>query len=533
MTLPATPSATPVNSVTGKAATTWFIERIPRSFAIDHGILSQGGTSEREVVAITASTPALALWNTATRLERRLDSVVVETEALHQAIDVAYGRATAAAPAASAPGEGDALLEALPLVLPDEDLAKLLADADQDLLATDGKSPLVRFLDRLLFTAVAAGASDVHLQPTPEHLLVRLRVDGVLDQGRRIPISALRPLISRIKVIGRMDVAERLLPQDGRTSLKLAGRSIDVRISTVPTAYGERAVLRLLDADRQLFAMESLGMPGKISAPFLAAAGRASGIILVTGPTGSGKTTTLYATLRSLDAIERNIMTIEDPIEYELSSLGVPISQSQVNTRKGVTFANGLRHLLRQDPDVIMVGEIRDAETARIAIQASLTGHLVFSTLHTNDATSAVTRLIDLGVEPYLVAASLSVVLAQRLVRTRCVTCKGTGLPTGTDATSIDATCTDATAAESTDADSQGQICPICNGSGFKGRTGIFELLPVSEAVRDVVSRNGSLSDLRAVARSEGMRTLAEEGAELVRIGRTSPAEIERVIHHG
>ena len=497
--LPISSAAAAIAPAGGKA-TEWFLSRVPRAFAIDHGILSQGGDAQSEVLAITSTTDPLALWNAATRLERRVTTWVVAPEGLQQAIDAAYGR-QASAKAESAAPDGD-LVEALPHELPSEDLAKLLADADQDLLATDGKSPLVRFLDRLLFTAVTAGASDVHLQPTQEHLLVRLRVDGVLDQGRRIPVSLLRPLISRIKVIGRMDVAERLLPQDGRTSLKLAGRSIDVRISTVPTAYGERAVLRLLDADRQLFAMESLGMPPAISQPFLTSAGRASGIILVTGPTGSGKTTTLYATLRSLDAIERNIMTIEDPIEYELSSLGIPISQSQVNLRKGVTFANGLRHLLRQDPDVIMVGEIRDAETARIAIQASLTGHLVFSTLHTNDACTAVTRLIDLGVEPYLVAASLSGVLAQRLVRTHCSAC-------------------------------QGQGCEVCGGTGFRGRTGIFELLVVDEQVREAISQSASLTALRAVATRIGMRTLSEEGAALVAAGRTSTGEIERVIHHG
>lgn len=491
--------------VTGALATTWFLERIPRAFAISHGLLSQGGDSMREVVAIVATTSPLALWNVATRLERRIDTVTVSEEELHLAIDVAYGRAREAS-STTDNGNGTSSdhenLETLPQELPAEDLATLLADANQDLLATDGKSPLVRFLDRLLFTAVTQGASDLHLQPTPEHLLVRLRIDGVLDQGRRIPVTLLRPLISRIKVIGRMDVAERLLPQDGRTSLRLGGRSIDVRISTVPTAYGERAVLRLLDADRQLFAMESLGMPLAISRPFLTAAGRASGIILVTGPTGSGKTTTLYATLRSLDAIERNIMTIEDPIEYELSSLGVPISQSQVNTRKGMTFPTGLRHLLRQDPDVIMIGEIRDAETARIAIQASLTGHLVFSTLHTNDATSAITRLIDLGVEPYLVAASVSAVLAQRLVRTRCSICKGDG-------------------------------CPTCANTGFKGRTGIYELLTITDSVREAIIHNTSLIELRQAAVAAGLQNLADAGAALVANGQTSAEEIERVIHHG
>jgi general secretion pathway protein E len=486
------------------------LEQISRQFAIDHGLLSQGSDVHGERLAITSTTSPIVIWNIATRLRCQVSTQIVDQEELHRAIDEAYSRHQSAeiSPTASTDEKVEEL-EALPHELPEEDLAKLLADANQDLLTTDGKSPLVRFLDRLLFTAVTLGASDLHLQPTPDHLLVRMRIDGVLDQGRRIPLSTVRPLVSRIKVIGRMDVAERLLPQDGRTTLTLAGRSIDVRISTVPTAYGERVVMRLLDANRQLLTTESLGMPPQLAAQFVAASTRSSGIILVTGPTGSGKTTTLYATLRCLDAIERNIMTIEDPIEYELSSLGIPISQSQVNLRKGVSFANGLRHLLRQDPDVIMVGEIRDTETARIAIQASLTGHLVFSTLHTNDAPSAVTRLIDLGVEPYLVAASLSTVLAQRLVRTCCSACSGTGM------------------------DVHGITCEVCVGSGFKGRSAIFEMLPVDEIVRSVLTNGGSLLELRNAARAAGMRTLAEAGADLVATGRTTAAEVERVIHHG
>jgi general secretion pathway protein E len=290
--------------------------------------------------------------------------------------------------------------------------------------------------------------------------------------------------------------------------VRLGSRTVDLRISTIPTAYGERVVLRLLDSGNSTMTMTHLGMPASMAASFHVASNRASGIILVTGPTGSGKTTTLYATLRSLDAGTLNIMTIEDPIEYELSSLGIPISQSQVNVKKGVNFANGLRHILRQDPDVIMVGEIRDAETARMAIQASLTGHLVFSTLHTNDAVSAVTRLIDLGVEPYLVASSLSAVLAQRLVRTVCSQCKG---QSNADATP----------------------CSACQGTGYKGRCGLFELLQIDESIRSLIGSGASLDALRAQALQAGMHTLAEAGEALIQAGRTSRAEIERVIHHG
>jgi general secretion pathway protein E len=382
------------------------------------------------------------------RLGRALRTVVMDGEALHRAIDGAYEQgATAAETLRQQTDQVEVVAEG-----GGEDLDRLLMEADRDLLATQGKAPLVKLLDRLLFGAVQAGASDLHLQPTPEAVLIRHRVDGSLDQGRAIPPSVFRPLVSRIKVLGRMDVAERLVPQDGRTTVRIGARSVDIRISTIPTAYGERVVLRLLDSSRQLFDATSLGMPPTVAGPFKAATHRSSGIVLVTGPTGSGKTTTLYATLRGLEAGELNIMTIEDPIEYELSSLGIPISQSQVNPKKGVNFANGLRHILRQDPDVIMVGEIRDAETARIAIQASLTGHLVLSTLHTNDAVSAVTRLIDLGVEPYLVSASLTVVLAQRLVRTCCSVCHGTGL-------SGEAPCT-ARAADSGGVAGSSSCCP-------------------------------------------------------------------------
>ena len=485
-----------------------FLVQIPRDYARDHGILAQGQHEGALTIAITANTSLDAAWNVGVRLVRRIHTVVVDAEALHRAIDAAYEKGTGAAPGSPLDENNDADGHSVDPAVAEEDLDRLLADADRDLLATAGKAPLVKLMDRLLFGAVQLGASDLHLQPTAEGVIIRHRVDGVLEKGRALPPILYRPLVSRIKVMGRMDVAERLIPQDGRTTVRIGPRSVDVRISTIPTAYGERVVLRLLDSAQQLFDVSSLGMPSHIAEPFERAARRTSGILLVTGPTGSGKTTTLYATLRRLDAGERNIMTIEDPIEYELSSLGIPISQSQVNLKKGVNFANGLRHILRQDPDVIMVGEIRDAETARIAIQASLTGHLVFSTLHTNDAVSAVSRLIDLGVEPYLVAASLSAVLAQRLVRTTCSSCAGTG-------SLADAPCT------------------TCLGSGYKGRTGIFELLTMDEDIRSVITRGGSLSELRACAKTAGMHTLAEEGHALIAAGKTTPVEVERVVHHG
>lgn len=483
-------------------ATNEFLERIPRDFAREHGLLAQGEQDGAVHLAVTTTTPAEAVWNTGVRLGRPVATRTVDAEALHKAIDTAYER-TSGQTVATEPDEAEAGGHVIPTIAGEEDLDRLLAEADKDLLSTEGKAPLVRLVDRLLFTAVQRGASDLHIQPTADGVIVRHRVDGVLDQGHPLPQNFFRPLISRIKVMGRMDVAERLVPQDGRTTVRIGDRAIDVRVSTIPTAYGERVVLRLLDSARQLVDLPDLGMPGSIAVDFEAAARRSSGIILVTGPTGSGKTTTLYATLSKLNAGERNIMTIEDPIEYELSSVGIPISQSQVNLKKGVNFANGLRHILRQDPDVIMVGEIRDAETARIAIQASLTGHLVFTTLHTNDAISAVSRLIDLGIEPYLVAASLSAVLAQRLVRTRCPACAGPGAAS----------------------------CPVCAGSGYKGRTGVFELLMISDEVRRLVSAGASLAEIRTAANAAGMRTFAAEGQALIDGGRTTKAEVERVLN--
>ena len=401
------------------------------------------------------------------------------------------------------------------------DIERLLAEADRDLLSTEGKGPVVRLVDALLFEALALGASDVHIQPVADRTLVRYRLDGVLRTMRELPPKLAPAVVSRIKVMGRMDIAERRLPQDGRATVTVGapgrggraeaggggsgdradgGRAVDLRVSTLPTSHGERAVLRLLDQRRQLCEFDRLGMPASVAEPFMRCARRSSGIVLVTGPTGSGKTTTLYSTLRQVGSPGVNVMTIEDPIEYELSTVGVAISQAQVNPRKGVTFATGLRHILRQDPDIVMVGEIRDGETARIAIQSSLTGHLVFSTLHTNDAASALVRLVDLGVEPYLVGASLLAVLAQRLVRTVHGPCGGGG-------------------------------CAECAGTGYRGRTGIFELLVVSEGIRALVVRNAPLADIRAAARANGMRTLQEVGERLVREGVTTRLEVERVAH--
>jgi general secretion pathway protein E len=482
-----------------------FLEKVPRDFARAHTLLSQGSsddTTSVERLAVAATTPAGAIFNVGVRLERRVEAEILDAEAIVRAIDVAYARRPSQSDSWATRASVDEMGFAMP------SLDDLLLEADQDLLRTQGKSRVVQLVDALLFDAVGRNASDIHVQPTDDETLVRYRVDGALATIRTIPKSLTAAVLGRIKVMGRLDVAERRLPQDGRATVTIgsgksdATRSIDLRIGIFPTSYGERAVLRILDSSRRLTDLEGLGMPSVMLGPFLQAANRADGLVLVTGPTGSGKTTTLYSTLSRIASPDLNVMTIEDPIEYDLASAGLSVSQSQVNTKKGVTFASGLRHLLRQDPDVILVGEIRDAETARMAIQSSLTGHLVFATLHTNDAPSAVTRLVDLGVEPFLVSASLAAVLAQRLLRQVHVACGGAG-------------------------------CSDCLSTGFLGRIGAFELMEIDEELRSLIARNAPLGELRSIARAKGMKTLREEGVRMVREGVTTQVELERVIQGG
>ncbi len=490
---PADERATPIRA---ERVSTRFVELIPRDFARQHLILSQGSDNGVERLAVAGSSDPAAVFNVGVRLSTRVQTQITDGESIAQLIDEVYER-HAEADDHAAHDTSDELASGG--ASGGGEIERLLAEADRDLLSTQGKGPIVKLVDALLFEALSRRASDVHVQPLDDRTLVRYRLDGVLHTARELPRTITASVVSRIKVMGRMDIAERRIPQDGRATVTIGTRPVDLRISTLPTSYGERAVLRLLDNSQQLCDFDQIGMPPEVATPFLERAQRTNGIILVTGPTGSGKTTTLYSTLRRIGSAQINIMTIEDPIEYELSTTGLAVSQSQINPRKGVTFANGLRHILRQDPDVVMVGEIRDAETARMAIQASLTGHLVFSTLHTNDAASAVTRLVDLGIEAYLVSASLSAVLAQRLVRLIHVGCRGTG-------------------------------CEDCLDTGFRGRTGLFELMVITEPIRELISRGAALGDLRTAAQANGLRTLREEGQRLVGAGRTTRTEAHRVV---
>jgi general secretion pathway protein E len=378
----------------------------------------------------------------------------------------------------------------------DADLSRIMQElpAVEDLLENADDAPIIRMLNALLTQAARDGASDIHIEPYERTSSVRFRVDGTLREVVQPNRALHAALISRLKIMAELDIAEKRLPQDGRISLRIGTRAVDVRVSTLPSAHGERAVLRLLDKSAGKLTLEAVGMQGQMLQSFDKLISQPHGIILVTGPTGSGKTTTLYAALSKLDAGSTNIMTVEDPIEYELPGVG----QTQINAKIELTFAKALRAILRQDPDVIMIGEIRDFETAQIAIQASLTGHLVLATLHTNDASSAVTRLTDMGVEPFLLSSSLLGVLAQRLVRRLCTACKGEG-------------------------------CDRCAHTGYQGRMGIFELLQVDDAMRALIHNRASESEIRSAALAGGMQLMREDGERLVKAGITSLEEVVRV----
>ncbi|QEA13367.1 GspE/PulE family protein [Comamonas flocculans] len=403
---------------------------------------------------------------------------------LAQRISAAYAQSESSAATVVSEVEGEADLSRMMQELP----------AVEDLLESAGDAPIIRMLNALLTQAARDGASDIHIEPYERHSSVRFRVDGQLREVVQPNRALHAALISRLKIMADLDIAEKRLPQDGRISLRLGTRAIDVRVSTLPNAHGERAVLRLLDKSESKLSLEAVGMQGEVLARFTHLIAQPHGILLVTGPTGSGKTTTLYAALSRLDAAHANIMTVEDPIEYELPGVG----QTQVNARIELTFAKALRAILRQDPDVIMIGEIRDFETAQIAIQASLTGHLVLATLHTNDAASAVTRLIDMGVEPFLLSSSLLGALAQRLVRKLCTQCHGAG-------------------------------CEACGQTGYQGRTGVFELLTVDDAIRGLVHRQAGEAEIRAQAQAAGMQLMREDAERLIASGITSREEVLRV----
>ncbi len=390
-----------------------------------------------------------------------------------------------------------------------------------DLLDDTSDAPIIRLVNLILSQAVKSRASDIHIEPFQRYLKVRFRIDGILYNTLSPPRHIHSAIVSRIKIMARLNIAEKRLPQDGRIEIKIGDRPIDIRVSTLPTIFGERVVLRLLDKSESLLRLEELGLSDKQLDTFLKLISQPNGIILVTGPTGSGKTTTLYAALSRINSPDKNIITIEDPIEYQLDGIG----QIQVNPKINLTFATGLRSIVRQDPDVILVGEIRDLETAEIAIQSALTGHLVFSTLHTNDSAGAITRLIDMGIEPFLVSSAMNAILAQRLVRVICPYCKEEYNPPifslkeiGLDEETISKT-----------KFYRGRGCSECSQTGFRGRMGIYELLILDDEIKSLISRTSDSNDIKREALRKGLITLRQDGAQKVLEGFTTVEEVIRV----
>lgn len=408
--------------------------------------------------------------------------------------------------------------EAASLIQPRERERLSQSESLEDLLDDVGRAPVVQIVNALLLEAARLNASDIHIDPTAQHVLVRMRIDGVLEDRHHLPLAIRDETISRVKVMARMNVAEKRLPQDGRISVEIGAKTVDLRIASLPNVHGERLVIRLLDASEMVHSLGELQMNAETLARYQGLVSRPNGILLVTGPTGSGKTTTLYATLQLLNKPGRNIITIEDPVEYKVHG----VSQTQINERAGLTFSQGLRSVLRQDPDIIMLGEIRDHDTAVMAMQASLTGHLVLSTLHTNNAASSVTRLLDLGVEPYLVASSLIGVMAQRLLRQLCPRCKELHAPTESENQWLGEPQDSALVARSIG-------CQHCRHTGYEGRRGIFELLEINTSIREAIGQSEGAETLSALGIANGMKSLRSEAVQAVLGHSTSITEAERV----
>ncbi|HYX92942.1 MAG TPA: type II secretion system ATPase GspE [Myxococcaceae bacterium] len=392
----------------------------------------------------------------------------------------------------------------------------------QDLLDADDEAPIIRLVNSLLFRAAKERASDIHIEPMERELVVRFRVDGVLQEIIKPPKRYQNSIVSRVKIMSQLNIAEKRLPQDGRIRIKLAGRDIDIRVSTIPTSHGERIVMRLLDKSATLLDLAEIGMGPETLSHMEQVIRRSHGIILVTGPTGSGKTTTLYGALSRINTPDVNILTVEDPVEYQLKGIG----QMAINPKIGLTFASGLRSFLRQDPDVIMVGEIRDRETAEIAIQASQTGHLVFSTVHTNDSAGAVIRLVEMGIEPFLVASSLTAILAQRLVRRVCPDCRVPYEPTDAELAEIGLSKRGLHEKYGTRTIYKAAGCNACNRNGYRGRTGIYEFLLVDDEIRQLVLKNVDSNSIKKAGVNKGMLTLLDDGARKVVMGESTIAEV-------
>jgi general secretion pathway protein E len=482
------------------------VAAIPYGFARKFGVVLQAGPEGQMAVALRQGADPRALLEVRRYLARSFDVIVASPQAFDGLLSDSYKMDGEAAAIAMGSHDIDALASGIP--------------SAEDLLDTADDAPAIRLINGIIADAVRQGVSDIHVEPYETGLVVRMRIDGLLRETLRMPPHVAPVIVSRIKVMARLDIAERRVPQDGRISLALAGKLLDVRVSTLPSRAGERVVLRILDKENAGIDLDGLGMATALNTLLKDAFTEPNGIILVTGPTGSGKTTTLYAGLRMLNDGTRNILTVEDPVEYAVDGVG----QTQVDPKVGLTFAAGLRAILRQDPDVVMIGEIRDRETAEIAVQASLTGHLVLSTVHTNDAVGAITRMRDMKIEPFLLASTLRAVIAQRLVRRLCPNCRRPieattsvatimGFPVGT------VIC-------------EPVGCDQCGGSGFKGRIGVFEAIRVDETIRRLINEGGdeTLITRHAFANAPSLGFAARD---LVRQGLTTAEEAVRISRHG
>jgi len=490
-----------------------FVQAVPAVYAQHHyliGIKSEQDDGELTVV-LSRPLDTNALDNVSKMTHMPVKPALSTRATITSVIDAAYE-------------QRNTVIEEVAEELDSQNLDQLVDEvtASDDLLDVVNRPPVIRLVNDILFRALQLRASDVHVHPYETKTQIRYRVDGILYDVLSLNRNILPLIISRIKVMAGMDIAERRLPQDGRSSVRLGQREVDLRVSTVPTSFGERCVLRILDKSTGVFALNELGLWDDDLARLDSLLNRAHGVIFVTGPTGSGKSTTLYACLNRINSAEKNVITIEDPIEYQLKG----ISQIQVASKKGMNFATSLRHVLRQDPDVIMVGEVRDVETARMAIQSSLTGHLVFSTLHTNDSAGAVSRLLDLGVEPYLVSSSLIAIMAQRLVRRICPDCRRPSEPTAHELEEL------ALGSLEDHKDCKfyvGAGCDRCFKTGYRGRTGIYELMLVNEQVQDLIYKRATAGTIKKIALQAGMQTLRMDGARKVLAGITTVAEVLRV----
>jgi general secretion pathway protein E len=482
------------------------VQILPYAFAKDRKILPLDEVEGVLLVAIADPLAIETLEEVRLRTNKPLKEVLVSEELLESAIEQCYHQRES---------DTTEIFDSLK----DSEMVGVSEEDGYDLLAQKNSgSAVIRMLNAFLMEAIQQGASDIHFEPLESALSVRYRIDGVLQLRHQPPKEIQSQLLTRIKVMARLDIAEQRLPQDGRIKLKMGGRQIDFRVSTIPVVYGERIVLRILDKSNVLLGLDKIGMRPAVLEKFANLIRMSEGIVLVTGPTGSGKTTTLYSALSQINSSHINIMTVEDPVEYKLQGM----AQIGVNHKIDLTFSSGLRHILRQDPDVIMIGEIRDRETAEIAIQAALTGHLVLSTLHTNDAPSALTRLVDMGIEPYLLSSSVIGVLAQRLVRSICPHCKTAYAPT-------DAERKDLCLPEDGENFFAGTGCEQCFQTGYKGRRGIYELMPMSGRLKRQLVVSPDSVGLQKVALEEGMRTLRQDGGVLVAEGLTTTAEALRV----